>query len=116
MKKIEIKQEGTNIPKIQYDLYYNLSGKNLQQLNLSICANNTMNLFISMRINENLDILNSSSDYYNDICYISENDRGIDITLKDKRKEFIEENKTLCQENCTFSEYDYIHHKVKCSF
>ena len=45
-----------------------------------------MNFFISMMINENLDILNSSNDYYNDVCYRSEKDRGFDITLKDRRK------------------------------
>ena len=102
MKKIEVIQEGMEIPKIEYDIYYNLSGKNLQKLNLSICVNNSMNFFISMMINENLDILNSSNDYYNDVCYKSEKDRGFDITLKDRRKEFIESNKTLCQDDWSF--------------
>ena len=115
MKKIAVIQEGMKIPKIEYDIYYNLSRKNLQKLNLSICTNNTMNVFLSMLINENLDILNSSSVYYNDLCYKSENDRGLDITLEDRRKKFIENNKTLCQDDCIFSEYDFIHHKVKCS-
>ena len=27
MKKIEVFQEGMKIPKIEYDIYYNLSGK-----------------------------------------------------------------------------------------
>ena len=51
--------------------------------------------------------MNSSSDYYNDLCYIIREDNGYDLILKDRQKEFIERNKTLCQEDCTFYEYNY---------
>ena len=49
------------------------------------------------------------------ICYISKSDSGTDIILKDRRKEFIEENKTVCQEECDFSDYDYDIKKANCS-
>ena len=115
IKIINLIQVGMKIPKTEYDVYYNLSGTNLQKLNLSVCDNNKIFLFIPMNISENLDILNSSSNYYKDICYLKPNNNKFDIILKDRRKEFIEENKTVCQDYCDFSEYDYIKKEVKCS-
>ena len=64
---------------------------------------------------ESLDKLNTSSDYYNDICYISTSDSGTDIILKDRKEEFIKGNKTVCQEGCDFSDYDYQNKKAQCS-
>ena len=40
---------------------------------------------------------------------------GTDLILDDRRKEFIDKNKTICQENCVFSEYDLNFKKAKCS-
>ena len=75
-----------------------------------------IDISVPVQINEkNIDIYNSNSGYYNDVCYLTPSDRDTDITLKDRRKEFIENNLTVCQENCFFSEYDYNIKKVKCS-
>ena len=115
IKLINVFQEGMKIPKTEYDVYYNISGTNLKKLNLSICTDNKIYLVIPMNISENIDILNSSSDYYKDICYITPNNNKLDINLKDRRKEFIDENKTVCQDYCDFSEYDYIKKEVKCT-
>ena len=50
-------------------------------------------------------MVNSSSEYYNSICYPATSESGTDITLKDRKKLFIEDNKTICQDDCIFSEY-----------
>ena len=68
-----------------------------------------------IEINENLDIYNSSSRYYNDICYTTKSDSGTDITLKDRQNDFILKNKTVCQDDCIFADYDKNTKKVKCS-
>ena len=52
-------------------------------------------------------LINSSSEYYNDICYSTKSESGTDITLKDRKTEFVEGNKTLCQEECGFHDYDH---------
>ena len=70
MKKLEVIQEGMKIPKIEYDIYSKLNGTNLIKLNLSICENSKISLSIPIEIKNNLDILNSSSKYYNDILYV----------------------------------------------
>ena len=59
--------------------------------------------------------MNSSSGYYNDICYATTSNFGTDISLKDRKKEFIEGNKTVCQEDCIFYGYNDSNKKSKCS-
>ena len=58
--------------------------------------------------------MNSSSGYYNDICYTASSNKGTDIILKNRKKEFVESNKTVCQEDCYFSAYDYNTQRIKC--
>ena len=115
MKKIDVIQEGMKIPKVEYDVYSKLNGNILVKLNLTVCQNSKISLSVPVQISESLDKLNSSSGYYNDICYAATSDSGTYISLKDRKKEFIEENKTVCQDDCDFSEYDYNTKKAKYS-
>ena len=84
MKKNDIIQKGMKISKVKYDVYCKLSGTYLQKLNLSICENNKISLSVPVEITESLDKLNTSSDYFNDICYKSTSDSDTDILLKDR--------------------------------
>ena len=117
MKKVDLYQEYLKIPKIEYNIYSKLNDTNLIKLNLSICYNIKIDIFIPLIISEdeNIDEYNLSSEYYSDICYPAETDDSVDIIIKDRQKEFIEQNKTVCQENCDFSEYNYNTNKAKCS-
>ena len=118
IKKIDVVQKGMKIPKILYDFYANLniSNYNLIQLNKSLCDNSDIILYFPIKISksENIDEFNSSSGYYNDICYGTTSDEGTDILLEDRTKEYFEKNKTVCQEDCYFDEYDYTLNKAKC--
>ena len=114
IKKLEIIQEGMKIPKIEYSVYYNLNETKLEKLNIAICKDTSISLILPLEINENLDELNKSSGYYNDICYPATSESGTDILLKDRKKEFIEKNKTVCQDDCVFSGYNYTTKKVNC--
>ena len=107
IKKIDIIQDGMNTLKLEYDVYAKLYGKNLINLNLTVCDNNKISISIQIEINDNLDKYNSSSGYYNDICYTTTSDDGTDIIMKDRQKEFVYKDKIICQEGCDFSEYDY---------
>ena len=116
---LEILQDGMKIPKIEYEVF-NLIEDNedydLTQLNLTLCGNTKIEISIPVSINdENIDKYNSSSGYYNDICYPSKSDSGTDICLNDRREEFIDNNLTLCEEDCDLTEYDYTYKKAKCS-
>ena len=74
-----------------------------------------MDISIPIEITENLDKLNLSSGYYNDLCYTTTSDAGTDISLNDRKNEFIKKNKSICQEKCIFAEYDYTNKRAKCS-
>ena len=115
MRKIDVIQEGMKIPKVEYDIYCQFNGTNLVKLNLSICKDIQISLSIPIKITGNKDELNSSSGYYNDICYKATSDKGTDILLTDRKKEYVENDKTVCQEHCYFSEYDPSEEIANCS-
>ena len=115
MIKIDFEQEDLNITKVEFDVYYKSSDNKLVKLNKSISENNLIYLSVPIIITENIDKLNTSSGYFNDICYASTSDSGTDITLKDRQKELIESKNIVCQENCEFSDYNYTTHRANCS-
>ena len=39
---------------------------------------------LSIELSENLDTLNTSSGYFNDLCYTTTSEDGTDISLKDR--------------------------------
>ena len=87
----------------------------LIKLNINLCELTKIKISIPVKLNGTLDIHNPKSGYYNDICYIVTSDCGTDISLKDRRNEFVNNNLTLCEENCDLIGYDYEKEKVKCS-
>ena len=105
------------IPKIEYAIYSKLNGNKLIKLNISVCKNTEISIILPLEIkeNENLDELNTSSGYYNNICYSTTSESGTDILLKDRKKEFIDKNKAVCQDDCVFYNYNYTTKKVNCS-
>ena len=107
---------GMKIPIIEYQIYYPLYNDNeLIKLNLSYCQDTKIDISISVKIDGQLDKYNSSSDYYNNICYKTTSEIGTDISLNDRRNEFVNNNLSLCEENCELTDYDYIKEKAKCS-
>ena len=113
IKKLDVFEKGMKIPKVEYYIYIKSLNKTLINKDISICSNTTIDLFIPVEINDNIDKLNGSSGYYNDICYIS--DDIVDIPMKDRKMEFINKNKTLCQDDCYLSYYDFDLNISKCS-
>ena len=113
---ISEEEKGMKIPKIEYEVYYpSNNNNNLTKLNLSLCKNTKIEISIPVKIDDNIDKYNPKSAYYNDICYKTTSESGTDISLKDRKNEFVENNMTLCEENCEFIDYNYNIEKVKCS-
>ena len=115
MIKIDIKEEGMKIPKIEYIICYPLDNDKLIPLNLSVCQNTNINISIPVKISKDINKYNINSNYYNDICSKATSNSKTDITLSDRKNEFIYENMTLCEENCDLIEYNYTIEKAKCS-
>ena len=114
MKKIDVEQDGIKIPKIKFDIYCKLNGTNLVKLDLSPCEKTKIYLSIPAELTDDINKLNASSEYYNDKCFSAKSDSGTDIIQKDRQKEFVEGNKTLCQESCNLFAYDITNKKANC--
>ena len=114
LKKINLIQKGMKTSKVGYDVYCKLFGENLIKLNLSSCEKSKISIFIPIEITESIDKFNSSSGFYNDICYTTTSEDGTDIILKDRKKDFFDKNLSVCQEECQFSKYDKINNKAEC--
>ena len=112
---IDINQTGMKIPRVEYEVFNIINYTNIISLNLSFCKNEHIEISIPVEIKDNIDKYNPKSGYYNDICYPAKSDFDTDINLDDRRKEFINNNMTLCEENCDLKDYDYINKKAKCS-
>ena len=111
--KMDVYEEGLLIPKIEYEVY---NPKTIEKLNLSVCSDTKIDLSIPVNIDEkDLDKHDTNSDYYNDPCdtYTSEN--GTDLSLNRRKKEFINNNMTLCEEVCDFNGYNKETKKALCS-
>ena len=114
--EIILNEQGMKIPKIEYEIYHSLKNiNNLTKLNLEYCKDTKIEIYLPVIINDTLDKYNPKSDYYNDICTPSTSQFGTDITLDDRRNEFIDQNMSLCEENCELINYNSINEKVKCS-
>ena len=109
-------EEGMKIPKVEYEIYYPLNNStNLTKLNLTSCKDTKIEISIAVKIDGSLDKYNPKSDYYNDICSKATSDTGTDITLGDRKNEYVNNNMSLCEENCELIEYNYEKQKAKCS-
>ena len=112
--KIDVNEEGMKIPKVEYEVYYPLYNDENIKLNLSYCKDSKIDISIPVKINDDIEKYNSSSDYYNDECSKATSDSGTDISLTDRRNIFKENNMSLCEENCDLVEYNYTIEKAKC--
>ena len=98
--QIIYEEKGMKIPKVEYEVYYPLDNNNeLTKLNLTLCKDTRIEISIPIKINGSLDIYNPKSDYYNDICSKATSECGTDISLKDRRNEFVYNNMSLCEDN-----------------
>ena len=113
--KIDIQEKGYKIPKILYELYFPFNDLNLTKLDLMPCINQKIEHLIPVSLDYPIEQHNQSSDYYNDICSTTTSKYGTDLSLPDRKDIFIDNNMTLCEENCKLVKYDYKKKKAKCS-
>ena len=113
--KMDVKQDGYKIPKIQYEVYYPLNEESkLSQLNLSLCEDININIYLPLKIDGSLALYDPNSEFYNDICTTFE-ENGKDLTLSARKKYFINHKLTLCEENCELVSYNKTIEKANCS-
>ena len=112
--KVEYFEEGWLIPIIEYEVYNPYSNEKLE---LDTCQNNLVGVEIEIPVTideDNLFKYNSSNEYYNDLCYPYTTDKGTDIILSDRKNEFVNNNYSLCENNCEYNGYDIDAKKALC--
>ena len=88
--KLDIIEKGLLIPIVEYEVY---DIKNKRKLDLNYCNNTNIDIFLPVSLNEkNLFKYNTSSEYYNDICFTYTTENKTDIIIKDRRDEYINNN------------------------
>ena len=107
---------------LNYEIY---NPKTKEKLNLSLCDNIKINIKTNyfpsqeslnkiIKLNESgYDLYNINSSFYNDLCTQFTTENQTDILLSDRINDYYE-NKSLCENDCTYKEYDYISKKVEC--
>jgi len=101
-----------NIPIVEYQVYDPIT-KNT--LSLDICNDTTINIKYPVNINKDeIFKYDPNSDFYNDNCFPYTSDRGTDIILEDRKKEYNDKNLALCEKECDFIGYDKNNKKVSC--
>ena len=93
------------IPKIAYEVYYPLFGDNLIKLNLTVCKDSKIEISIPVVLTDDIDQINPASEYYNNICYTYTSEDGTDISLSDRKNNFVNNNLTICEEDFNFNGY-----------
>ena len=101
-----------NIPIVEYEVYDPI---NKRALSLDICNDTTINIESPVNINEDEIFKHDpNSDFYNDRCFPYTSDRGTDIIIEDRKKEYNNKNLALCEKDCDFKDYDKDYKKVSC--
>ena len=110
--KIDIHKEGLLYSTVEYEIY---NSKGNIQLDLNICNDTIIEIYLPVLIDENnIFKHNSSSEYYNDICFTYTTENGTDIILNDRKNEFINNNLSICEDNCELEGYDSKTIRAKC--
>ena len=121
--KFEKKTNVSTERSLQYEVY---DPFNKTKLNLSICDNTTIDIYVPVILSNELqniynelqeqgyDLFDEKSDFYQDICTPFKSPGGTDVLLADRYNYYFNNNETLCQSNCKFSDYSMETQYLKC--
>ena len=111
--KMERHIEGLLIPFIEYEFFHPTTKK---RLDLNECDDLKIHVNIPVSINESiLYKYNLNDSYYKDICNITtKEENGVDITLYDRKNNYIKNNMFLCSRDCEYLNYNKEQKKVAC--
>ena len=108
---------------IQYEVYHPITKK---KLNLSICAEETIDVYIPVNVGDKLlnlykdlkdsgyDLFNINDPFYNDICAPYKSENGTDVLLADRKNDIYNNDQTTCQSNCEYSSFNPEYKFLKC--
>ena len=120
LEKLSNKSSERNL---QYEIYEPI---NKTKLNLSLCKEVQIDIYVPVVLSENLeglynelkdlgyDLFDINSDFYQDICTPYKSTNGTDVLLSDRVDTYYNNEETQCQPNCEFSDYSLDSQYLKC--
>jgi len=120
------KYEQLSIPaerNVQYEVYHPVTK---QRLNLSICEQDNVTIYIPIEVEEKTlelykeleksgyDMFNIDDPFYNDICCTFKSKDGTDVLLSDRKNDYYNNTYSTCQSNCQYSSFDSKYKLLKC--
>ena len=85
------------------------------KLDLKYCEEILIKLNIPVSIDETkLFKYDPNSGFYTDNCFPYTTENGTDIILNDRKQEFVDNNLSLCENNCNYTGYDQDIKKSSC--
>ena len=126
MIKIDIKSDDLKSTYVQYEIYNPIDSALIP---LEICKDIQIVISTPIKLNDKTDYLfnnlkdsgynlfNISDKFYNDICSTYTSENGTDLTLADRKNIIYDNNanEPMCQEGCTFENYNSTIQHVKCN-
>ena len=108
---------------LQFEVYESL---NKTRLNLSICKDTPIDIYIPLIISDELndlynelkdlgyDLFNINDKFYQDICTPYKSSNNTDVLLADRINDYYNNNETQCQSGCSFANYSFETQNLKC--
>ena len=126
MIKIDIKSDDLKSTYVQYEIYNPIDSALIP---LEICKDIQIVISTPIKLKDKTDYLfnnlkdsgynlfNISDKFYNDICSTYTSENGTDLTLADRKNIIYDNNanEPMCQEGCTFENYNSTIQHVKCN-
>ena len=99
-------------PIVGYEIFH---PKTKKILDLNHCKDKIIDIITPVNIDENkLYKHDPNNNYYKDKCNPFPNEKGVDMTIYEKKKEYNDKNLALCGNKCVFIEYNNTTKKVIC--
>ena len=121
--KMDVKLNDSCPTVVEYEVY---SPETKEQLNLSLCENSQIDVYIPVNLDDKTlylysetnqfgyDIFDKENSFYNDICSPFTSDDGTDIILSDRQNTYYNNSLVLCESSCTYKFYNISNGKAKC--
>ena len=121
--KMDVKLNDSCPTVVEYEVY---SPETKEQLNLSLCENSQIDVYVPVNLDDNTlylyseinqfgyDILDKENSFYNDICSPFTSNDGTDIILSDRQNTYYNNSLVLCESSCTYKFYNISNGKAKC--
>ena len=112
-----------NEKSVQYEIY---APNTTSKLNLSICSEVKIDIYIPVELDENTqklyddlkskgyNLFDKNDKFYKDICTPYKSEDGTDILLADRYNDIYTKNQLTCQANCEYSDYSSKSQYLKC--